>query len=592
MDASQAISQYWSRANRNLVAKIISEFHYEGAYEIGETSDSNLCAARIGNAQYHFQGRKQIWGSYRIDADSLVRVCEEQNKTTIEANLLLADLKLHLSMSDHRVAEHVEDMNATLYSDCLMMAENAKRTASDMCSMSLIEQQAAIAGHPKFAFNKGRRGWGVSDLEHYAPEFSGHFQLVWLAIRRASLQVGITSGLNWNHDLVASMLSPSEMVLFENKLAADSLNPEDYLLIPVHPWQWENKLAMAYIKEISDKTLVYLGGAGKKVSPQLSIRTLSVIDNSSGIPAFDIKLPLTIMNTSCYRGIPSRYIQAGPYASSWIKQKCETDLELQLLGTQALEEPASAYLASSAYSQLQDAPYRFHELLGVIWRESAESKLEPGEHAYLMALLFELDSHGQPVVIELINQSGLTATQWLEKLFTAVVIPYYHLLVKYGISLIAHGQNVTVVCRDGTPERILLKDFQGDMRLVQTDIPELDALPDIVKQVTTRLPEELIIHDLQTGHFVTVLRFLSPLLEKIEVTELEFYSVLARTIRQYQARHPELASRYEALDLFKPQILKLGLNLSKFRHDTDNSSDRMLPDMDLYMDNPLYFSER
>lgn len=193
----------------------------------------------------HFQGRKQIWGSYRIDTDSLVRVCEEQNKTAIEANLLLADLKLHLSMSDHRVAEHVEDMNATLYSDCLMMAANAKRTASDMCSMSLIEQQAAIAGHPKFAFNKGRRGWGVSDLEHYAPEFSGHFQLVWLAIRRTSLQVGIANNLNWNHDLVASMLSPSEMVLFENKLAADLLDPEDYLLIPVHPWQWENKLAMA-----------------------------------------------------------------------------------------------------------------------------------------------------------------------------------------------------------------------------------------------------------------------------------------------------------------------------------------------------------
>ncbi|WP_218570912.1 IucA/IucC family protein, partial [Pseudomonas sp. Kh14] len=87
---------------------------------------------------------------------------------------------------------------------------------------------------------------------------------------------------------------------------------------------------------------------------------------------------------------------------SWIKQKCETDAELQQLGTQALEEPASAYLASTAYSQLQDAPYRFHELLGVIWRESAESKLEQGEHAYLMALLFEMDSHGQPMVLELI----------------------------------------------------------------------------------------------------------------------------------------------------------------------------------------------
>jgi aerobactin synthase len=35
-----------------------------------------------------------------------------------------------------------------------------------------------------------------------------------------------------------------------------------------------------------------------------------------------------------------------------------------------------------------------------------------------------------------------------EKLFEASVIPFYHLLCRYGVALIAHGQNVTLVMKD------------------------------------------------------------------------------------------------------------------------------------------------
>lgn len=168
--------------------------------------------------------------------------------------------------------------------------------------------------------------------------------------------------------------------------------------------------------------------------------------------------------------------------------------------------------------------------------------------------------------------------------------PYYHLLCKYGVSLIAHGQNVTLVMEDSLPKRILLKDFQGDMRLVDKHYPEQDSLSDSVKEVTVRLPEELIIHDLQTGHFVTVLRFISPLVEQIGVSEETFYQILGNRIRSYAGALPELEERFRSFDLFKPRILRIGLNLAKFRHNTDSSSSRMLPDMDEQLDNPLHLS--
>ncbi|MFP1592810.1 IucA/IucC family C-terminal-domain containing protein [Escherichia coli] len=53
-----------------------------------------------------------------------------------------------------------------------------------------------------------------------------------------------------------------------------------------------------------------------------------------------------------------------------------------------------------------------------------------------------------------------------------VVVPLYHLLCRYGVALIAHEQNITLAMKEGVPQRVLLKDFQGDMRLVKEEFPK------------------------------------------------------------------------------------------------------------------------
>ncbi len=53
------------------------------------------------------------------------------------------------------------------------------------------------------------------------------------------------------------------------------------------------------------------------------------------------------------------------------------------------------------------------------------------------------------------------------------------------------------------------------MRLVKDAFPEMDSLPQEVRDVTARLSADYLIHDLQTGHFVTVLRFVSPLMARL-----------------------------------------------------------------------------
>ncbi len=228
----------------------------------------------------------------------------------------------------------------------------------------------------------------------------------------------------------------------------------------------------------------------------------------------------------------------------------------------------------------------------MIWRENPSCYLREGEHAILMATLMETNNQGHPLIAAYIARSGLSAEAWLEQMFRVVVVPMYHLMCCYGVALIAHGQNITLVMKDHAPQRILLKDFQGDMRLVDKDFPQAASLPNVVKDVTVRLSADYLIHDLQTGHFVTVLRFISPLMQACNLSEYRFYQLLAQVLERYMAQHPDLADRFTLFNLFKPQIIRVVLNPVKLTYSEQDGGSRMLPDYLQDLDNPLIWSPR
>ncbi len=54
-------------------------------------------------------------------------------------------------------------------------------------------------------------------------------------------------------------------------------------------------------------------------------------------------------------------------------------------------------------------PYRYQEMLGVIWRENPCRWLKPDESPILMATLMECDENNQPLIGAYIDRSGLDA---------------------------------------------------------------------------------------------------------------------------------------------------------------------------------------
>ncbi len=566
----------WQRVNRQMIAKILAELEYERALQ-AEHHDGQWHIA-LGDAHYRFSAERGIWGWLHIDPATLA--CDQ---SPLAADQTLRQLAQVLKMDDAQVAEHLEDLYATLRGDMQLLSARHGMSAQDLIALDADALQCLLAGHPKFIFNKGRRGWGLTALQQYAPEYQGQFRLHWVAAKRGSFV--------WCADeeypltqLLDSAMDSAERQRFDHRWRELKLT-HDWIPVPLHPWQWQQKIALHFLPQLAEGELVELGEFGDNYLAQQSLRTLTNISRRS---AFDIKLPLTIYNTSCYRGIPGKYISAGPAASRWLQQIFSEDSTLRASGAEILGEPAAGYMTHPTYASLAKAPYRYQEMLGVIWRENPSCYLQQGEQAILMATLMETDNHGQPLIAAYIARSGLSAEAWLQQMFSVVVLPMYHLMCRYGVALIAHGQNITLVMKDHVPQRVLLKDFQGDMRLVDKDFPEAATLPKVVKDVTVRLSADYLIHDLQTGHFVTVLRFISPLMQACGVSEARFYQLLAQVLEGYMARHPEMAERFALFDLFKPQIIRVVLNPVKLTYSEQDGGSRMLPNYLQDLDNPLY----
>ncbi|WP_457808703.1 IucA/IucC family protein [Kushneria sp. EE4] len=605
IDPDEAIRRHWARANRALIARMISELAYEQVLlpeADGKTESDNkgwrldidalapdersTSTGSHACGRWHFRARTNLWGQLLIDAESLAGPTGA-GETPEAAEFLLA-LAPGMGMNDAQLAEHLEDLFNTLRGDCYLIEVHQRLGADEAIGLAEPQRQAVLDGHPKFLFNKGRRGWGVESLMRYAPEYARPFQVEWLMVRRERLK---SSRMAIDEaTLLDSVLEEEDkralLAARDGKCAVLGERAEAYALMPVHPWQWARMLSMLHVGDIGRGDMAWLGAFGDHFVAQQSLRTLT---NASRPGRFDLKLPITIMNTSSYRGIPGQYMLAGPAASHWLQARAGDDDELACAGLEVLAEPASAVVEHHQYGRLDDAPYRFRELCGVIWREGLAPRVGDNEHALLMSELMQCDGHGRAWLAAYIEASGMEAEQWLSAMFEATLIPMYHLICRFGVIIIAHGQNLTLILRDGVPHRLALKDFQGDLRLVDEDFPEAHDLPRELVDVTVRLGPEKLIHDLQTGHFVTLLRFVAPLAEQAGVSETRFYQLCAAALRDYMARHETLQARFDMFSLFKPRILRLGLNRSKFLHANDHSAARMLPDMDHLIDNPLYY---
>lgn len=574
----------WIAANRANIAKGLAELAYEEMIKPEETAPGVFEFRTASGLRYRFRAWRTVWDYLRIDPKSLQRIdADGRADDDLEADRFYLDIQAETGMSGITQANFLEELYRTLHADIKTMERQRSFSGLDLSELRDGLLQTLMEGHPKALVAKGRMGWSAADSADYAPESGQSFRLLWLAVRRERLKLGLASHLS-EDALYRNCLGDAEYQRLCRMMSEKNLSWDDYALLPVHPWQWNEMIALHFPSDLARGILVPLGVFGDRYQAQISLRTLSDVDHPE---RSQLKLPLSILNTSCVRGISGHYLEDSPALSETLQSICDQDPILRR--TVILREEAGMFFAQEAYHAIEGAPYRYKELLGAIWRESVFARLEPDEKPLLTAALFHKDTGGTSLLSALIRKSGLSPEAWLKAYAATVLVPLYHLQLKYGIGLVAHGQNVMLSLKDHRPHRLILKDFQGDLRIVSDPYPELELLSPKIRALLTKLPPQYLIHDLITGHLVTVMRFVSATLFESEgYAERSFYAALASVVRDYENQQADLGERITKLSLLAPRFARVLVNKVRFQIGYGDSSERPLPLVGTELVNPLH----
>lgn len=563
----------WHQCNRRFAAKMLSEFVFEQLLAYESKNDASF-EIKIGQAVYAFNGMVNVWRQPLIDADSLVRIGQQHQdipQPLDDCNVLFNDLAAIMPCDALIWSQYVYECLNTLYSDYRLALKQHETAPEQWLALSPAKLHTLSDGHPKALPNKGRINWGEEELAHFSPEAQQAFQLRWLAVHQSVGRFWPQTNENARSFYLHCMDDNTYRQQYHH-LAQQGLNAEEYRLLPVHPWQWSHFISIQFRRLLAENLLVDLGISGDFYLPQPSLRTLSNITRPK---MMDIKLPLTLLNTSSYRGLPECYLSIAAKLSQWLQTVCHQDALFQH-GVRVQAEPYSAFVPHPFYSRQTGAPYQYQEMLGAVWRESAESKSDTGETVYMAAVLQQKLPDGQSMIGRLIQQSGLPVEEWLSRLFDVTAVPLWHWQCAYGLGFISHGQNLNIVFENHAPKAILLKDIQGDL-FVSEHFPQPPsaALPPDIAAILPKMPPHYLIHNLWTGYFASVLRFSAGLLHQESLfSETAFWQLLAKRLRRYQEQHPQWQTAFDAYDLFQPMMPRLSINRARLASGYDNRAAR------------------
>ncbi|MFB7280751.1 IucA/IucC family protein [Streptomyces hydrogenans] len=550
----------WARASARTLAKALGEFAYEEILTpVPADAPDRYSLALDDGRVLAFTARRGAYGGWRVDPDTITR---DGRPLTDPLDLLVGARRL-LGLDGATLGHLIRELSTTLAAEARL--DHTALTADRLADLSYAALEGHQTGHPWLVLNKGRIGFSAGDAARWAPEARRATRLPWIAVSDRIAAYRGVEGLDTPDKLYAGELDPSVLDAFRAELTARGLDPDAYLLLPVHPWQWDEVLLPLYAPAIAAGTLVPLPADGDLRLPQQSIRTFL---NTSRPDRHTVKLPLSVLNTLVWRGLPTERTLAAPAVTAWVHGLRDADPFLRdECGVILLGEVASVTVEHPLYDRLPEVPYQYKELLGAIWREPL--RLPPGERARTLASLLHTDPQGRAFVAELVERSGLTPAVWLRRLFAALLPPLLHFLYRYGTVFSPHGENAIVVFDEqDVPVRLAIKDFVDDVNISAHPLPEHGTMPDDVRAVLLTEEPAFLTQFIHSGLFVGVFRYLAPLCEEqLGLPEADFWSLVRAEIIRHQERFPELKDRFELFDLLTPRIERLCLNRNRLHMD-------------------------
>ncbi|MET8034677.1 IucA/IucC family siderophore biosynthesis protein [Streptomyces sp. NPDC005345] len=548
----------WATANRLLVRKALAEFAHErlitpellpdGRYEVRGDD---------GQTRYRYTAVRRALDHWQVDAESITRH-RDGAELPLAALDFFIELKGSLGLSDKILPVYLEEISSTLSGTCFKLTKPQIPVRELAGAGFQAIETGMTEGHPCFVANNGRLGFGVHEYLAYAPETASPVRLVWLAAHRS--RAAFTAGVGIAYEsFVRDELGAETVERFAGTLSAQGLDPEDYLLIPVHPWQWWNKLSVTFAAEVAQRHLVCLGEGDDEYLAQQSIRTFF---NTSHPEKHYVKTALSVINMGFMRGLSAAYMEATPAINDWLAQLIENDPVLKSTGLSIIRERAAVGYRHLEYEAATDRYSPYRKMLAALWRESPVSSLQEGESLATMASLVHVDHEGASFAGALIERSGQTPVEWLRDYLRAYLTPLLHSFYAYDLVYMPHGENVILVLEDGAVRRAVYKDIAEEIAVLDPQA----VLPPAVERIRVEVPEDQKLLSVFTDVFDCYFRFLAAQLAAEGILdEDDFWRTVAESVRAYQEATPELEDRFRQYDLFAPEFALSCLNRLQLR---------------------------
>ncbi|MBU2996782.1 IucA/IucC family siderophore biosynthesis protein [Cellulophaga baltica] len=543
----------WQFINRQLIRKAISEFSHESilkpiliqdeVYEI--VSDNKQFT-------YHFKAKKFFLDHWLVDTESIVKVNEASEEVVLDALHFITEFKETLGIPDKFLATYLEEITSTLSGACYKY-ENQQFSATELALHSFQDiEHGMTEGHPCFIANNGRIGFNSNDFQLYAPEANAPFKIIWIAVHKKFAT--FTSVADFEYEsLLENELGVLKIADFKKRLSNAKKVITEYLFMPVHPWQWINKIIPVFGADIAQGNIVFVGESDDDFSAQQSIRTLFNVTHPKKLYT---KTALSILNMGFMRGLSPYYMQSTPPITKWITDLLAKDDYLLANGFTMLGEVATIGYHNHYYEALgKTNPH--NKMLSALWRESPFTKITAKQRVMTMAAFLHVDYQERSLVASLIEVSPYNTSTWLQHYLKAYLSPLLHCFYKYEFVFMPHGENLIIVLENNTPVYSLMKDITEEVIVFNKEM----HLPEHVDRLFTETSDRMKVLSIFTDVFDCFFRFLAPHLTNYAgLPEEEFWQLVANCVYEYQDTHPEFSDKYKQYDLFVYEFDRCCLN--------------------------------
>ncbi|WP_281980127.1 IucA/IucC family protein [Tenacibaculum mesophilum] len=547
----------WSFVNRQLIKKAISEFSHELILTpefILEETDGCIYLITSDNNEftYQFKAKKYALDHWLVDEKSIIKKNNISNEVYLDALHFITEFQNTLGIPDEFLATYLEEITSTL-SGAAYKYVNEKFSANELAEKTFQEiEHAMTEGHPCFVANNGRIGFNIKDYQKYAPESNQSFKLLWIAAHKK--YATYTAVKNYEYEkLLESELGKEKLASFKEVVKKQNVATENYIFMPVHPWQWKNKIVAVFGADIAQKNIILVGESDDEFSAQQSIRTLF---NASHPEKLYTKTALSILNMGFMRGLSPYYMQSTPHITQWITDLLADDIYLQNNGFTMLGEVATAGYHNHYYETLgKTNPH--NKMLSALWRESPFTKISSNQRVFTMAALLHIDYQDKSLLAALIEISPYNTTTWIQRYLKAYLAPLLHCFYKYEFVFMPHGENLILVLEENTPVHVLMKDITEEVIVFN----ETMHLPEHAKRLFVKTSDKMKVLSIFTDVFDCFFRFMAQQLDCYSsFSEGNFWQLVADCVYEYQEQHPEFSEKYKQYDLFVKEFDRCCLN--------------------------------